>query len=189
MELLRSPRLLFIGLVALTLLALPALSNGALINITINPNTNQPANDIDKGILGNNSPTTNFNFLVSDIGLYNNYYGASLGTPTFDGYGNYDSLSGATTVSLTGFDYAVLHYGKGSGGVGKGGGIVFMNLNGMTGNYTFAGTGSGPNGFGGLSSIRLFAGGSTRVPDGGATVALLGSALLGLGVLRRCIKR
>jgi hypothetical protein len=96
-------------------------------------------------------------------------------------------LDGATTVSLTGFAYAVLHYGKGPGGAGEGGGIVFMSLNGMTGNYTFAGTGSGPNGFGGLSSIRLF--GSTSVPDGGSMVTLLGAALLCLGAARCIIKR
>jgi hypothetical protein len=181
-------RLLLIGLAAATFLALPALSNATLINITINPNTGQPANDIDFGLLGNNSSATNFNFLVSDVSLYNSYYGSDLLAPTF-GYANYEKLSGATTVSLTGFDYAVLHYGTGPGGAGEGGGIVFLSLNGMTGNYTFAGDGSGPNGFGGLSSIRLFTGSGNAVPDGGATVALLGTALFGLGAARRFIKR
>ncbi len=190
MELLKSCRLLLIGLAAVTYFSLPTLSNATLINITINPTTGQPANDINFGLLGNNSPTTNFNFLGSDVSLYNSSFGTSLLAPTFDGYANYENLSGATTVSLTGFAYAVLHYGKGPGGAGKGGGIVFLSLSGMTGNYTFAANGSGPNGFGGLSSIRLFAAdGSATVPDGGATVAMLGTALLGLGAMRRFIKR
>lgn len=183
-------RLLLIGLAAVAFFGSPTLAKAVLINITINPTTGQPANDINFGLLGNNSPTTNFNFLSSDVGLYNSFSGTSLPTPTFDGYANYENLTGATTVSITDFAYAVLHYGKGPGGAGKGGGIVFLSLNGMTGNYTFAGTGSGPNGFGGLSSIRLFgSNGSSSVPDGGATVALLGSALLGLGAMRRFIKR
>jgi VPDSG-CTERM motif len=64
---------------------------------------------------------------------------------------------------------------------------VFYFLNGMTGNFTFANMGSGPNGFGGISSIRLFAGESNSVPDHGATVALLGAAVLILEVLRRSL--
>jgi hypothetical protein len=34
-----------------------------------------------------------------------------------------ESLNGNNQVSLTGFDYAVVHYGKGPGGAGQGGGI------------------------------------------------------------------
>ena len=55
-----------------------------------------------------------------------------------------------------GFDYAVIHYGRGPNGIGQGGGIEFFYLNGMTGNFTFASMGIGPNGRGGISSIRLF---------------------------------
>jgi hypothetical protein len=190
MELSRPLRFVLTTLAAVAYFALPALSSATPINITINPTTGQPASDINFGLLGNNSPTTNFNFLSSDVSLYNSFYGTILPAPTFDGYANFENLSGATTVSVTGFAYAVLHYGKGPGGAGQGGGIVFLSLNGMTGNYTFAGTGSGPNGLGGLSSIRLFGGdGSTNVPDGGSMVALLGAGLLGVGVARRLVKR
>ena len=181
----KSLHLTFFALVAAAGFALPTLSIANVINITINPATGLPSNDINFGLLGNNSPTTNFNFLGSDISLYNTYAGTSLSAPVFNGFGNYENLSGNQAVSLTGFDYAVVHYGKGPGGAGQGGGIVFYYLNGMTGDFTFASNGSGPNGFGGISSIRLFSNGSTAVPDGGQTVVLLGGALVAVGVLRR----
>ena len=165
--------------------ALSTPAQASLINITINPSTGLPANDIDFGVLPNNNPTSNFNALVTDVSLYNTFAGSNLLTPVLTGYE--DDAPG--TVDLTGFDYAVLHYGKGPGGAGHGGGIVFYYLNGMTGNFDFPTDGSGPNGFGGLSSIRLFGGeGNANVPDGGSTVALLGAAMAGVGLLRRYIK-
>jgi VPDSG-CTERM motif len=188
MRILKLVRLPLIMLAVAICLALPTPSNATLINITINSTTGMPANDINFGLLGNNNPTTNFNFLTSDISLYNSYAGASLSAPVFSGYGNYEDLStnGNHPVSLTGFDYAVIHYGKGPGGTGKGGGIVFYYLNGMTGDFTFANLGSGPNGFGGISSVRLFTSdGATSVPDGGATVMLLEIALGGLALVKR----
>ena len=181
------PRLGLIALVSVAYFALAGLSSATLINITINPANGLLSNDINFGLLGNNSPTTNFNFLTSDIELYNSYAGTNLSAPGFAGYGNYEDLSGNEAVSLTGFDYAVVHYGKGPGGIGKGGGIVFYYLNGMTGDYAFAPKGSGPNGFGGISSIRLFGNGSTSVPDHAATVTLLGAALVLLETLRRLL--
>jgi hypothetical protein len=88
---------------------------------------------------------------------------------------------------LVGFDYAVLHYGVGNGGVpGSGGGVEVFFLNGAT-EFTFPANGSGPNGFGGFSSLTLFAGPGVGVPlgvpDGGSTVLLLGFVLSGLGLL------
>ena len=88
-------------------------------------------------------------------------------------------------MSLTGFDYAVVHYGKGPGGVGKGSEIVVLFLQWNDGRVQLRGNGTGPNGFGGISSIRLFGDGSNSVPDQGATVALLGAATLLLEILRR----
>jgi hypothetical protein len=177
-----------IALVAAAYFVLSGLSSATLINITINPTTGLPSNDINFGLLGNNNPTTNFNFLSSDVDLYNSYAGTSLAAPVIGGFANYENLNGSNqAVSLAGFDYAVVHYGKGPGGAGQGGGIVFYFLDGMTGNFSFAANGSGPNGFGGISSIRLFAGESNSVPDHGATLALLGGALVLLEVLRRSL--
>jgi hypothetical protein len=84
-----------------------------------NPATGLPSNDINAGLLGNNSPTTNFNFVSTDVNLYNSFAGTSLTTPVFDGFANYENLGeNNQAVSLTGFDYAVVHYGKGPGGAG-----------------------------------------------------------------------
>src|SRR5881394_1095338 len=44
---------------------------------------------------------------------------------------------------LTGFDYAVIHYGKGRGGIGEGGGVEVFFLNGST-MFNFPTIGSGP---------------------------------------------
>jgi hypothetical protein len=164
-----------------------ASANANIINISMNPNTGLPAGDIDFGLLGNNNPTTNFNALVTDVGLYETFFSTDLPDPVFAGFANYENINGnPSPVDITGFDYAVLHYGKGRGGAGQGGGIVFYYLNGMTGNFLFPALGLGPNGFGGLSSIRLFGGGGgQQVPEGGATVMLLGVALCGLVFARR----
>ena len=57
-----------------------------------------------------------------------------------------------------------------------------LYLGGLTGSITlanFIGNGNG------LSGYTLFKGGTSRVPDGGATVAVLGLSLLGLGAARR----
>jgi hypothetical protein len=88
---------------------------------------------------------------------------------------------------LIGFDYAVLHYGKGPGDIGQGGGVAFYYLNGAS-DATFPAIGTGPNGLGGFSSLTPpFKGTSsgTSVPDGGATVTLLGAALGLIAAARR----
>ena len=89
---------------------------------------------------------------------------------------------------MTGFNYAVLHYGAGNGGTqGSGGGVEVFFLNGAT-SFTFPANGSGPNGFGEFSSLTLFQGTPGTVPDGGTTVFLLGVALSGLGLVRAKLK-
>ena len=168
-------------LVAAACLMFPALSKATVINISTNLTDTSLVGDLP--FSGNNNPTTNFNALVSDIGRYDTFTSTSLPSAVFLGYGDY----APGTVSLTGFDYAVLHYGKGPGGASPGGGIVFYYLNGMTGNYDFPVNGLGPNGFGGLSSIRLYVGSHTSVPDGGTSVMLMGIALTGVALLRRFV--
>ena len=84
---------------------------------------------------------------------------------------------------LTGFDYAVLHYGSGQGGT-PGGGVELFALNGAS-EFTFPDKGTGSNGRGGFSSLTLFKGVSKTVPDAGSTVMLLGGALGLIAVARR----
>jgi hypothetical protein len=135
------------------------------------------------GIGGGNS-----NNLANNFFRLQNYIVAhptfgSLGTPIFDGAERVSTPLGEP-VDLTGFCYAVVHYGAGPGGT-PGGGIAFFQI---TNNLdTFPQTGSGPNGFGGISSVDLFRC-IPGVPDGGMTVALLGMALIGIEGLRRKLR-
>jgi hypothetical protein len=144
-----------------------------------------PFGDIPKngtGINGGNSDNQANNFfrLVNYIAAHPSF--GSLGTPT---------LAGAEEVltpldepvDLTGFCYAVVHYGVGAGGVpGSGGGVAFFQI--TNDSDIFPQTGPGPNGFGGISRVDLFPC-IPGVPDGGPTVMLLGAGLAGLGLVRR----
>ena len=102
---------------------------------------------------------------------------------------NLENLNGAQTISVTPFEYLVVHYGKGPGGAGQGGSLEFFQvINGET-SVTVPGKGNGPTnpdkfGHGGISSIRGFVG-PASVPDGGSTVMLLGAGLGALGMVRR----
>ena len=90
-------------------------------------------------------------------------------------------------MDVTGFAYAVIHYGSGPGGT-PGGGIAFFSIMG-DGTFDFPSKGLGPNGLGGFSSLDLFMCEPDQVPDGGATAMLLGAALGGIGLLRCYVKR
>jgi VPDSG-CTERM motif len=127
----------------------------------------------------NNSPTTNHdvlqNFLGSDPGALSS---------NFEGSG---TLSGPVTV--TPGEFFVVHYGKGSGGSAKGGSFEFFQvINGET-SVTFPQNGTSQFGTGGISSARGFGGTPIPTPDSGTTVMLLGSALAGLGLVRRYLKK
>lgn len=105
---------------------------------------------------------------------------------------NFGTLPGPATLALRGtgtainlgaqgtYDYLFAHYG------GPGGGTVEVwfvgNLSGVV-NIPQIGFGHG------LSGWALFTGGGVGVPDGGATVMLLGAALAVLGISRRFLVR
>src|ERR1019366_5963479 len=92
-------------------------------------------------------------------------------------------VDNASTITVAAGDYVALHYGKGPGGVGQGGGLVALYFD-AAGTYVVPATGGGPNGLGVISFVRLWDHG-TNVPDGGTTALLLGAALSGLALLRR----
>jgi hypothetical protein len=78
------------------------------------------------------------------------------------------------------YDYLFAHYGGPGGGFGE-----VWYLGDLSGLITIPG-----NAFRhGLSGWALFAGPHTAIPDGGATVMLLGTALGALGVVRRYLNR
>jgi len=90
-------------------------------------------------------------------------------------------------ISVMAGAFLVVHYGKGDGGTSKGGGLEFFQvINGET-SVDVPLFGTSVFGKGGISSIREFTGPS--VPDSGTTAMLLGSALTGLGLVRRYLKR
>jgi hypothetical protein len=145
-----------------------------------------PFGDIPKngtGIGGGNSDNQENNFfrLVNYIAA-NPTFG-SLGTPTLAGA---EEVTGdlSQPVDLTGFCYAVVHYGSGPDGT-PGGGVAFFQI--TNDSDTFPQDGSGPNGFGGISRVDLFP--CIAVPDSGTTAMLLGGALAGLALGRRYLKR
>lgn len=81
---------------------------------------------------------------------------------------------------LSGWDYAVIHYGGGAGYGGSGGSI---------GAYAIGGTDSFNFPSKGFSSIDLYRckDDDRNVPDGGSMLALLGGSIAVLGFLRRKI--
>jgi hypothetical protein len=144
--------------------------------------------DIPKNGTGGTQPNanddaSNFFRLENIINAFNAAHPTSpLPTPVLTGVkdlSNPDVDSGG----LTGFDFAVLHYGKGDGGTGAGGGVEVFFLNGAT-SFDFPDNGTGPNGLGGFSSLTLFGGTPRSVPDGASTVFLLGLALSAFGLAR-----
>ena len=131
---------------------------------------------------GGNSPDDNAAELaaflgqpVTDFVLIGNSDNGDFGTPI------------TNPISVMAGAFLVVHYGTGKDGSNPGGQIEFFHvINGET-SVDVPLTGPGPFGFGGISSIREFTGPS--VPDSGTTAMLLGSALTGLGLVRRYLKR
>jgi hypothetical protein len=135
---------------------------------------------IGKADVGNNSPAADLIALgiVLDQDVSN-----------FTLCGNFEDVSGDTNIDVMPGSYLVVHYGKGKGGTSKGGGLeVFLVAGGET-NVTVPGTGTSAFGKGGISSIREFCPPGTNMPDSGTTAMLLGSALTGLGLVLRYLKR
>jgi hypothetical protein len=154
-----------------------------------------PNSDIEKNGTGGgggnanaNNQTSNFYRLENVVTQFNSLLSDPsdrLPTPILDGAINLGS-NVVSAGGLTGFDYAVLHYGKGPGGIGSGGGVALYYLNSAS-EYIFPAIGTGPNGLGGFSSLTLFKGDDIpkSVPDGGSSVMLFGAPLALIAMLRR----
>src|SRR5438552_2101222 len=133
-----------------------------------------PFGDVPKngtGIGGGNSNNAENNFFRLEQYIINNPTFGSLGTPTFDGAERLTSNLDQP-VDLTGFCYAVVHYGVGNGGVrGSGGGVAFFQI--TNDSDTFPQSGSGPNGLVGFFSVVLFNCVLGVSVNGGSTVILI----------------
>ena len=134
---------------------------------------------IGKADVGNNSPAADLEALgiVLDQDVSN-----------FTLCGDFNPNDGLTIDVMPG-SYLVLHYGKGKGGTSKGGGLEVWLVAGGETQVTVPANGTSQFGKGGISSIREFCPPGTHVPDSGTTAMLLGSALTGLGLVRRYLKR
>jgi hypothetical protein len=164
------------------LLALSASANS--INITMSlplNNSSVLATDVNaQAIPGSGlGDATVLAWLQSDITQYNSNLGKNLAGPTTTETA-WENLNAGPSITVEAGDYLVLHYGKGQGGVGQGGGLVALYFD-AAGTYQVPDNGSGPNGNGGISFARLWDHG-TSVPDGGSTLVLLGAALCGLSL-------
>lgn len=136
------------------------------------------------GGVSNNDPATNLAFLEALIGNWN----GSSQVPTLPSAGgvalNQDSISGSNYTTLSGYDYVVFHFGNGGQG-SPGGWYQAYYLDGVGGDVLGLPTNANGGAVGGFSSARYFGLTSTNsVPEGGASVALLGLALAGLGLAR-----
>jgi len=128
----------------------------------------------------NNNPGTNLTLL-----------GQFVDTTGFTLCGNFEDLdeNSNLTVDVTAGSFIVIHFGKGNAGSTAGGGFeIYQVINGET-SVTLPANGTNEFGTGGISSAREFCPPGTHVPDSGTTAMLLGSALTGLGLVRRYLKR
>lgn len=135
----------------------------------------------------NNNPDTN----KAALGAF-----LDIDVSNFTLCGNIEDLgpdAGDQNIDVFAGAYLVVHYGRGKGGSSKGGSWEFYQvINGET-NVIVPGNGNvggdDPFGHGGISSIREFCPPDHNVPDSGTTAMLLGSALTGLGLMRRYLKK
>lgn len=171
----------------LTLAICAGLTSAANAFPTVVNLTAPPVGDIAKngtGIAGGNANNLANNFFRLETFLAShpgNGTATDIGAVTVSG-----SVTGP--IDVTGFSFAVIHYGVGNGGnQGSGGGVEIFSITG-SGTFVFPSTGIGPNGFGGISSIDLFKG-VPATPDGGSTLMLLGAAFTSLVLVRRSLKR
>jgi hypothetical protein len=178
--------------IAGTVLSLGYKANANVIEVSLDPTTHDPSdvpfNDVVGGGGGNQEEVIRA-WLDGEILSYLNNKGVDLPDPTpfTTKYDNLNGVPPAGGIDVQAGDYLVLHYGVGQGGVpGTGGGLLALFFDAPQ-TYQVPATGAagnfGPNGLGGISFVYLFD--HTSVPDGGATVLLLGTALTGLALLRR----
>jgi hypothetical protein len=173
---------------ALTIGALAFASIASANTIPITNNGDGSDDNFQDITGGGNANIIFLEYLKGEILSYNNNVNnqfTPLPPPTED-LTIYTDLNGTLppNVNLAAGDYLVLHYGTGPGGA-PGGGLVALFVT-ADEPLDIPTTGSGPNGLGGLSFIRIYDHGES-VPDAGSTVSLLGLGSLCLAGLRRTL--
>jgi hypothetical protein len=185
-----------IGAVVAGLWSLSASALPVPVNITVNTSGNLlngsgVANSTQYATLhglspSNNNPDRNLAFLNALISNWNGVNDPDLPLAVGPVALDVGSFSGNSYTAPLGYDYVVFHFGAGPAGgqqVSPGGWWQAWYLGG--GGGTFSVPQVGGKNVGGFSSARFFNRQPSRVPDGGATLTLLGAALLGLVALQR----
>jgi VPDSG-CTERM motif len=131
----------------------------------------------------NNSPTSNLNFLNTEIGFWN---GSNPPPDLLAANGpvalNVQSIGDTSSYNaVAGYDYVVFHFGNGPA-FGSAGGWQAWYLGGLRGLFTVPIVGGAS--VGGFSSARYY-NPTVSVPDGGATLMLLGTAFGLIAAARR----
>ena len=103
--------------------------------------------------------------------------GGTLGYADATGIVDKGAIGGDGVVDVTGYEFLIVKYD------GAQGESYVFNVTGITGDFQVPE--EDVKGFGYNKYILFNGAGSTSVPDGGATVALLGFGLIGLGAIRR----
>ena len=168
---------LALALAAITASAIPTnltvSNNGTLLNVSGVAKKAQYGQQ-------NNNPTSNLVFLNKEIGFWNGAFNPDLTTAnsaaalSVDGIGDTSSYN-----AVAGYNFVVFHFGNGAAGGSPGGWWQAWNLNGLGGTFTVPTVGGAP--VGGFSSARYY----NPVPDGGATLILLGAAFGVIAAVRR----
>src|ERR1700720_1305080 len=135
-----------------------ALASGIALTANAASITLSPFGDIPKNGTGGGGANANANNAVANFFRLQTYLANNpefnACTPIFDGAARVESNLDQP-IDVTGFDYAVVHYGAGKGGTkGSGGGVAFFQISG-DGSVTFPQNGSGPNGKGGIFCFYL----------------------------------
>ena len=169
------------------------VANATPINITLSDDplgsSSVLVNDISAGDLSSfggpgKSPDADLDWLIADVHQYDVNFSASLVVAANES----GTSEGTGDITVEAGDYLVLHYGKGPGGIGSGGGAVALYFS-TAETFDIPQNGSGPNGNGGISYAELFKGNTTSVLDGGLTMSMLGAAITGMALLKRRVKK
>jgi len=169
---------------ALTIGALVFASIASANTIPITNNGDGTDDNFQDITGGGNANAIFLEYLKGEILSYNNHVSPNpaLPDPT-ENLTIYTDLNGVLppNINLVAGDYLVVHYGAGPGGQ-PGGGLVALFVT-ANESLDIPTSGSGPNGFGGISFIWIYDH-VQSVPDGSSTVGLLGLGFLCLAGLK-----
>jgi hypothetical protein len=131
----------------------------------------------------NNNPTSNLAFLNKEITSWNQVFDPDLLAATSSAALSVEGIDDTSSYNaVAGYDYVIFHFGNGPAGGSPGGWWQAWSLDGLGGTFIVPTVGGAS--VGGFSSARYY-NLHVSVPDGGATVMLLGGAFGVIAAARR----